>query len=529
MKNSSGRYACLSHCWGEFQPLKTTNATLEHHKVSIAWETIPQTFQDAIKVTKSLGLDYIWIDSLCIVQDDKADWIRESKEMCGIYENSHFTIAATSAPDSSGGLFLKDRVRHEVRGTTSAGMNFQFILHKTDEMNHPAVLARPWVNTIIHERWPLLERAWVFQERMLSPRVLHFVRNEIIWECRQQTWCTCEKDFNINPRNEKKKYFEHLNQPTKANLVKLWHELVETYFPLNLTMPSDRFPALSGLATQMGKMRPQATYLAGLWSDSLERDLLWHVRTTAPPKPSSIIFQAPSWSWASSTHDQVFHFLDDEELLHSFFTVSEARTTLATDNPTGEVQGGSVMITAPTFEVNLVHTLPDEQEAFDGIYATPSDSIMRISSQSLRRNFLGTDEISFDALFPRSLHSYEPIKSPEHIGHSLMAGAQPGGSVGAKERVMPAGDLSALYGRIKCIRMARTRSIDDRMTHYRELDISMAVEQLPSSTYFKRVGIALSQRSFTDFEEQRRDPERIWRENPSLWEDGGVMETITIV
>ncbi|KAK4151593.1 heterokaryon incompatibility protein-domain-containing protein [Chaetomidium leptoderma] len=103
-----GRYTCLSHCWGGAQPLKTTKDNSEDHLVSIPWDTIPKTFQEAIKLNWHLGIQYIWIDSLCIIQGDGDDWARESTKMCDVYGNAYLTIAASSAPNSTQGLFLQE-------------------------------------------------------------------------------------------------------------------------------------------------------------------------------------------------------------------------------------------------------------------------------------------------------------------------------------------------------------------------------------------------------------------------------------
>jgi hypothetical protein len=75
---SMGKYVCLSHCWGGYQPLRTTQETLQSHLKAIPWAGFPKTYQDAIVFTRFLGVKYLWIDSLCIIQDDLDDWARES-------------------------------------------------------------------------------------------------------------------------------------------------------------------------------------------------------------------------------------------------------------------------------------------------------------------------------------------------------------------------------------------------------------------------------------------------------------------
>jgi len=102
-------YICLSHCWGNEVPLRTTTQTLPSHLLSIPWERIPRTFKDAICYARLLRFRYIWIDSLWIVQDDPKDWATESAQMGRIYSQSALTIGAVSAPNASAGMFVSDK------------------------------------------------------------------------------------------------------------------------------------------------------------------------------------------------------------------------------------------------------------------------------------------------------------------------------------------------------------------------------------------------------------------------------------
>lgn len=102
-KGFSGRYCALSHCWGSEDklPLRTTTKNFKDHLVSIPWDTLPPLFQDAITLTWSLDIKYLWIDSLCIVQDDKQDWINEAKKMSLVYRRATLVIAAMDSTDST--------------------------------------------------------------------------------------------------------------------------------------------------------------------------------------------------------------------------------------------------------------------------------------------------------------------------------------------------------------------------------------------------------------------------------------------
>jgi len=101
-------YTCLSHCWGQTRSIKTERSNIASHYQGIVWTTLPRTFQDAIVFTRKLGLHYLWIDSLCIMQDEKFDWLKESANMSSIYKNSYLTISATKSANDDRGCFSRD-------------------------------------------------------------------------------------------------------------------------------------------------------------------------------------------------------------------------------------------------------------------------------------------------------------------------------------------------------------------------------------------------------------------------------------
>ena len=139
----------------------------------------------------------------------------------------------------------------------------------------------------------------MLQERLLSPRVVHFFKHEVAWECGRRTLCQCN---DIRPTG-KSEYRQTLLQREPPAVHAQWRQLVQAYSCLKLSFPSDELPALSGLAKQMTWKRPGACYMAGLWSDSLEMDLLW-TRWSRPGMlfgvdGASAMRRAPSWSWVA--------------------------------------------------------------------------------------------------------------------------------------------------------------------------------------------------------------------------------------
>lgn len=153
-----GHYSALGHCWGpsDKRPLRTTKATLKEHLNGIAFEVLPKTFQDAVTVTRAVGLQYLWIDSLCILQDDEEDWLQESARMGSLYEKARLTIAASGAKDPTEGCFISERPR----------MSSVEIPYYSDADEEAGSI---WVSMLPHYDpspvlGPLRNRAWAFQE-----------------------------------------------------------------------------------------------------------------------------------------------------------------------------------------------------------------------------------------------------------------------------------------------------------------------------------------------------------------------------
>ncbi|CAI6338535.1 unnamed protein product [Periconia digitata] len=307
-KGRKAKYICLSHCWGR-EPINTTiTSNLRSRTLQIPWDELTKTFQHAITLTRDLGIEYIWIDSLCIVQDSASDWEIESARMADIYSNSHLTIAATSSHDSRGGLF-RSPSDIKVSGTRATGepYNLYFreaIEHHIDNMGEAT-----------EKRYPLLTRAWVYQERMLSTRIVHFGRDELFFECKSGVSCECGyiayHDTSMESQVLLLKIvyadaisghdaveFEEDLEAVHHHRMRLWRTLVSSYTNLFLTKSKDRLPAVGGMARQLSTIRGSA-YVAGLWKDSLNEDLLWTVYSPRKRKSRESVLNAPSWSWAS--------------------------------------------------------------------------------------------------------------------------------------------------------------------------------------------------------------------------------------
>ncbi|KAK3896900.1 heterokaryon incompatibility protein-domain-containing protein [Staphylotrichum tortipilum] len=314
------RYICLSHCWGREQIITTTTLTMKDRVAGIKMGDLSKTFQDAVALTRRLGVRYIWIDSLCILQDDRRDWEVQSAQMCDIYSKAYLTIAATHSRDGRGGLF-HETPDFEVSGVAPGpgGGNYYRIFFRERIDHHldctNVAITQVGHTTITHH--PILTRAWVYQERMLSTRVLQFGRYEVFFECRSVVACECDGiEFHGSSAAApvavtKLVHADALDSELPGvdwaeyahyYIARLWRTMVSSYTALDITFHGDRLPAMGGLAKHMAARRRSA-YRAGLWEDSLLDDLLWLPGGSSISKrPRPVPRAAPTWSWASTEH-----------------------------------------------------------------------------------------------------------------------------------------------------------------------------------------------------------------------------------
>jgi hypothetical protein len=262
---------------------------------------MPKTFRDAINIVRVLGYRYIWIDSYCIVQDDDTDWQRECASMAAVYSNCVVTLAAPFASDCHAGF---SRGLHPIAAETWCDIPVHWpgatnpdqlrVIHPYD-WNHGRV---DWNES------PLAERAWVLQERLLSPRWLYFGKDSLYFEC-----LTAQFDEHLRVPLVLSKvnvgtYWDApkdvLSFTTPGDGLSKWYRIIRTYSNMCLTYGSDRLPALSGIASRFATKLGDE-YIAGMWRRDLVFGLIFKVADPGSAfrsmNPSSI--PGPSWSWYS--------------------------------------------------------------------------------------------------------------------------------------------------------------------------------------------------------------------------------------
>lgn len=341
------RYVALSHCWGSVEStrLKTTQETLKAHEAGIAWADIPLTFQDAIIFTHRLGVHYIWIDSLCIIQDDLSEWHNEAGLMCHVYAGSYFTIAAANAAGSEAGLF------QEIAPEFAARPYLDMEEPSVDQSH--VLYAKRISNYEVEDQadYPLMSRAWAYQERYLSPRVIYFLEGELGWSCKvcaddeSKSW-SFSSFVDARARHAQVFSKSHVSKGlvSHKDLICHWQRIVGEFSALDLSFEKDRLPAIAGMAEMMKAYR-QTRYLAGLWEDSLLVDMTWRNVDDLARRPS--YERAPSWSWASIDGEVDFWVWLGRHTIEEVAFIFHVSLNYHDAEESGKVSGGSLKISGP--------------------------------------------------------------------------------------------------------------------------------------------------------------------------------------
>ncbi|KAF2133381.1 HET-domain-containing protein [Dothidotthia symphoricarpi CBS 119687] len=327
--NEIASYACLSHCWGKEPFITTTTLNLQIHQSGIPWNDLPKTFQDAISFTYRLGLRYLWIDSLCIVQDSVEDWRREGSSMSRIYQDSYVTLAATKSTGASAGCFAASHPKHISRTITIRNSKGEPCdIHGRVPLDHQTTSR------------PLDERGWAFQESVLSTRMISFLEQEITWECPQRFDCECSRiSHELGWSYSYAKHKKNIHVLLSGLEQDRWEEIVTQYTRRSLTFSNDIFPALQGLAK---KFQPtMGDYLAGHWRTTLAQSLAWVVDYGKPNCKRPCEWRAPTWSWAS-VQGKVKWLGSSGKTATA--TILSAKTVPSGTDPTGQLSSGSLTI-----------------------------------------------------------------------------------------------------------------------------------------------------------------------------------------
>ncbi|KAI1464879.1 HET-domain-containing protein [Daldinia caldariorum] len=318
-----GLYVALSYCWGGPQPLELTKDNLNVFLgTTLDNNSLPQTIKDAIKVTQSLGLSYLWIDALCIIQDDPEDKRREISQMCTIYQNAFVTIAAATSTSVHESFLSNTKSFNKRHATCTVPFS-----HSPDNSLHlksPNTITISPVHAHKTDVFPLNKRGWTFQEALLPPRLLVFGDLEPFVRCRtrnvmKRSWSAIDYELStVYPRRiidsvaRNQAEENGLIVDTKgSDLDSIWREIVEQYTLRQLSYAEDRPLAISGVVDFLSTTFRDTCHF-GVWESSSVTGLLWKTvplyedekeeeERKEEGKGRRSVAGLPTWSWMSIT------------------------------------------------------------------------------------------------------------------------------------------------------------------------------------------------------------------------------------
>ncbi|CAN8097963.1 unnamed protein product [Discula destructiva] len=303
------KYIALSHPWGKGPYFCTTVDNAAKHLDSIGFDQLPATFQHAVVTTRELGLEYLWIDSICIIQGKNGDFYQEAKRMEEVFSSAFCVLAASSAHGQHDG-FLNPRDQDH-RCLTFGGPRARL----------PALYVRPFMDNFQEDvlEAPLSKRGWVLQERALARRTIFFTDRQTYWECGRGVRCETLTRMD----NKLASFLGDPNFPSKLSndftsrgeKIRLYEDLYRQYTRLEFTCISDRPIAIAGLEKRLIRnLKAHGGF--GVFDDGrslFQRSLLWQ-RGREVPALAKILpkddpsFCMPTWSWMA--YDGGIDYLD---------------------------------------------------------------------------------------------------------------------------------------------------------------------------------------------------------------------------
>lgn len=349
-RGKRAEYVALSHCWGgSITPLLKVDS-LSSFQQELPYSSLPANFKDAITITRKLEIRYLWIDSLCIIQDSRDDWAQESKKMGLIYRNSTLTVFALASKGSTSGI---------LRQSTKSMDHPKPIYLRVFPDDERQVEIRVERKDLQEEdlldldlHCPLAGRGWTLQESVLSPRHLYYGTRQIYWKCVYEYQAA-----DGTPEGAKTPHYIYedlsavlwadifktprVELPDRKSILKDYYTMVQSYSQRQLTYDLDKLPAFSGMVSRLQPF-VGGEYLAGVWESDFRNGLLWYSEQLYTRHVKE--YRAPSWSWAVTNQEVL--------LLNEFYAPSptqleliEAKVTLRdANNPFGEVTAAHIVV-----------------------------------------------------------------------------------------------------------------------------------------------------------------------------------------
>lgn len=419
-------YATLSYCWGKLpsngqSQWLTTTTNVNSRRMGMHRSDLPQTLQDSITISEKLGIQHLWIDALCIIQDSEDDWTVEAAKMGGIYLGSIVTIVPATSSSSGHGCFNQRSTStievlraHEklisIQSSFSDGRVSNLHIVTSERMLDRYKYGIPGEGLEIEDAYqcqvskgPWVNRAWTMQEHVFSPRVLFYTSQMLLWQCGH---CRLSEDRYPQMQGDSLYPLQLVSSganqgPDPELAADTWYRgLVEEYSRRQITFDRDRMVAIGALAkaTSWGRQIP---YVAGLWGDSVRTGLMWY---RDGPGSKSTATTCPSWSWASQSSPVSYKFLRQSRLKERFVPrVLEVHVEAAdVRNPFGDVQSGYLMLHTKIQTARVLRGLL-------GFRARTSTS----RKQDVRGLYINQESSS-------SLHGVDALMDDEDLTHEVL-------------------------------------------------------------------------------------------------------------
>lgn len=397
---SDWEYVALSYCWGvhEIKAINlksnisnststpdfltrfsiTTASTIAEHMEGIPVGKIPKTIRDAIAITRRLGMRYLWVDCLCIVQDSESDWEAESPKMGSIYHRAKVTISVDRGENMDSGCFnTSDHVR-----SFSTNQPILKFWQRDFQSNAQAIYFREYPagegvrvfnsttfgkikklhdDPFSHSLASRLEsRAWCFQERVLSSRILHYSMSQLYWEC---DYCFEAEEPKLSfgvSKGFSQIYSSafaarrlDLDVKNNVDLIMIWcYHSLEDYCGRKLTYSSDRLPAISSIA-RLFNLQLRSEYVAGVFATEMHVGLAWAVQNPLPHPENVAQSHFPSFSWVAHAESRIrWHRFNFRDRVHTCF-FEHAEISRRSQDLYGAVESAKLTIRGRFIEISL--------------------------------------------------------------------------------------------------------------------------------------------------------------------------------
>ena len=371
-----GRYAALSYCWGGPQLHCTTNARFAQYHSALPMNDLPATIQDAISITRALLIPFLWVDSLCIIQDSAMDKTLEMAKMSSVYRNSYVTFCASRAGTCRDGFL---GIQEPTRDRTNCSATIPI---RCPDGRIGSVMLQPATRLTTRRTRvdaPIHRRAWTYQEFLISPRVISFYHDALEFKCARGL----DSDDGLNTEElrmdmgasqphlsplfyrQKSELLSRfawrgaLSSRKRQSLRQLWNRILSEYSGRRLSDLDDKLPAFSAIASEFHRLWG-GQYLAGLWDTQLVHDMQWYAADRCHDRDRyKLPVQAvPSWSWASIRDAPIIcHNTSEFSKQSPRVRVLKCWVDLVSKQaPFGLVKGGQLTITGPLKSMTILET-----------------------------------------------------------------------------------------------------------------------------------------------------------------------------